>query len=165
MIRTILEILVRAVATILFVAGFSAAIFVLEQAKDLYENPSSIEYFAEQIEVATNLDRRISQVLAGALSTRLDTTPKTDEDSDIIEDQATTANATGEGDAPMQGDATVQGDAPVRLSYFVAWLIVILLLSLLIRISLAMAHTGGILVLHDLKARPVNLDRQGNNHK
>ena len=165
MIRTILEILVRAVATILFVAGFSAAIFVLEQAKDLYENPSSIEYFAEQIEVATNLDRRISQVLAGALSTRLDTTPKTDEDSDIIEDQATTANATGEGDAPMQGDATVQGDAPVRLSYFVAWLIVILLLSLLIRISLAMAHTGGILVLHDLKARPVNPDRQGNNHK
>lgn len=161
MVRIIIETLVRVVATILFVAGFSAAIFVLEQAKELYENPSSIEYFAEQIEVATGLDLKVSQVLAGALSTSLEATKKTTGDNDSTEGSAADANT----DAGAGADATGDAESTVRVSYFVAWLIVILLLSLLIRIALAMAHTGGILVLHDLRARPENIEKQANNRK
>ena len=150
MIRLIIEIITRALAVILLVSGFIAALFVLEKATNLYEDPNSIEPFAERVETATGLDRKLTSVLAGAIGGDA-------EGGEGNEGAANGADGSTPGEpdpASASGNETPQSKEMVRLSYFVAWIIVILLLSLLIRISLAMVHTGGILVLHDLRAHP-----------
>jgi hypothetical protein len=48
---------------------------------------------------------------------------------------------------------TMQSSGNIRVSYFFAWMIVLLLLLLIARISLAAIKTGGELVLYDMQIK------------
>ena len=126
MIRLILETITRGVAAILFISGFGAAFFVLNQAKELYTNPEAVEIFAVHIENATAIDKKLSAVLSGVISIE----PDTANDADTEGDNQPGAN-------PTQAQLPDISESTIRLSYFLAWIIIILLLSLRVRIALA----------------------------
>jgi hypothetical protein len=121
------QLLVRAAGFVLLLVGLWIALAVINEAWSLYRDPQRIESFAAAIERGSNLDQTLATASAGNAQTG------------AVEAAAEgSAHATGATAAPS-----------FRLSYFVAWVIVILLLLLIGRLAIAAVHTGGQLVLYD----------------
>ena len=126
----VMALVVRFIGLFLLLAGLWVALQVLLEALELYRDPRRIERFAEAIEQGSNIDKSL-------VSFR----------NEIITEE------TGE---PAEGSVepqTVQPSANIRVSYFFAWMIVLLLLLLIARISLAAIKTGGELVLYDMQIK------------
>ena len=140
MIRRIIEIGIRLCGLSLLLTGMAAATFTLQEAWDLYDHPELINRFAMQIEKDTGLDEQLSRALYGVVE-------KHNEKSAVVEGSTTTEPDSGGADSPDE----IRSD--IRLSYFISWIIVIMVLSLLIRVSLAMAHTGSRILLYDLRGQ------------
>lgn len=119
-ITDIIGYIIRLAGVLLLLLGLAVAIQVLSIAQDLYQNPENIEPFATVIEQGSNIDKAIASSMP----------------------RGKTANT-------YNGEQT-NDKVNVRISYFFAWLINILLLLLIARISLAAVKTGGELALFNL---------------
>jgi hypothetical protein len=117
---------VRGFGFLLMLVGLWISLAVIAEAWSLYRQPVKIERLARAIEQGSHLDLTLSSATGGSQAPQqpaVDGMPATP--------PATTA-------APG-----------FRLTYFVAWIIAILLLLLVGRLALAAVKTGGELVLYD----------------
>lgn len=121
--RSIVSFIIRTLGIMLLLAGLWVAIQVLSTAQNLYENPETIERFAMAIEKGSNIDK------AFALESK--------------------ENA----DNQLSQDTSSGNKNQLRLSYFCAWVILLLLMLLIARISLTAIKTGGELALFDMQIK------------
>ena len=132
--RNIMSFLVRILGFFLLLAGLWVALQVLLTAQDLYEHPEKIERFAIAIEKGSNIDKTLAPI----------------RDSLIL--QSPSENGVQRYDETKQRPTTA-GTGNIRVSYFFAWVIALLLLLLIARISLTAIKTGGELVLFDMQIK------------
>lgn len=124
----IIQLIVRAVGFVLLFVGLWIGLKAINEAWDLYQHPQNIERIAKAIEQGSNLDRSLAQTAAHG--------------QDDASDTATSTQVREVNDA-----------LGFRLSYFVAWVIAILLLMLVGRLAIAAIKTGGELALYDLQIK------------
>lgn len=134
--KGIMSIFVRFIGLFLLIAGVYVALYVMLKAMDLYQNPKSIEYFALAIEKGSNIDKSLSSIRDAVI-----VEPVEDEETSGANRQETRR---GPSDA---------ADSHVRISYFFAWIIMLMLLMLIGSISLRAIKTGGELVLYDMQIK------------
>ena len=131
--KNTLSVIVRGSGFILLVIGLLLSFLTIREAFKLYHEPGRIERFAFAIEKGSNIDKSLNSLRASAIAKS---------------HQAETAPAAGN---------TVPEPVPnphnVSVSYFIAWIIVLLLLLLMARIGLAAMKTGGELVLYDMQIK------------
>ena len=130
---------VRACGFVLLSVGLWIALAVIAEAWSLYQKPQKVERFALAIEQGSHLDRALANTTSGrALASEEDAPAE-------LGARARVTPATGAADNPE--------GASFRLSYFVAWILIILLLMLIGRLAIAAVKTGGELVLYDLHVK------------
>jgi biopolymer transport protein ExbB/TolQ len=122
---------VRACGFVLLAVGLWIALAVISEAWSLYQEPQKVERFAQAIEQGSHLDHALSSTSSGRTSAIEENAPPTELSTGT---PATTNNPEGAG---------------FRLSYFVAWIVIILLLMLIGRLAIAAVKTGGELVLYE----------------
>lgn len=122
-----LSALVRLIGLAVLIVGLWVGVKIILEAWALYEDPSRIVRFADDIQAHSNLDGVIGSLAAEAEST-----------------------GAGAG-ASEQGARQHAGG--LRLSYFAAWFIVLLLMFVIGSLAMAAITTGGHLVLYDLQVR------------
>ncbi|MEX2515842.1 MAG: hypothetical protein WD572_02860 [Gammaproteobacteria bacterium] len=137
--RDLMGFVVRAIGMLLLLFGMWLSLEVLNEAWQLYNDPTRIERFAKAIEKGSNIDRSIAPLQIssapaepGNLSTYPDGRPK----------PASPAPA-------ATAETLTNPEYRFRLSYFVGWIVALLLLLLLARIAIGIVRTGGELVLYD----------------
>lgn len=141
---TILSIIVRLCGLILLFIGLWIAIQVFNEALALYKDPGNIERVAVAIENGSNIDKSLAplkQTLMG----------------DDLEPDASIAQT--------KTSATINSKNNMRVSYFIAWVVQLLLLILLARISLMAVKTGGELALYDSQVKKLARQLGQNNRK
>ncbi|MGR8920324.1 MAG: hypothetical protein ACU85V_11945 [Gammaproteobacteria bacterium] len=126
----VLGLAVRGCGLVLLLVGFVVALMVIINAWSLYNDPARIESFARAVEHGSGLDLTLSSAAAAA---RAELEP-------VAPDAGATAAST-----------RAERDPELRFSYFVAWLIALLLLLLIGRLAIAAVKTGGELALYDVK--------------
>ncbi len=133
----ITTVIVRFVGVLLLVVGLGVSLRVIGEAWSLYTEPQRIERLAQAIERGSNLDQAL-------VSAR----PQAEPPRQLVPDLA---------GAPAVRPPPEPDEPPpdFRLSYFAAWVIALLLLMLVGRLSLAAVRTGGELALYDLKLKEV----------
>ena len=122
--KNVMSIIVRCIGMFLLLAGLWVAIQVLLEALELYRKPQHIERFAVAIEKGSNIDKSLVS----------------------IRNQV----------SGQEGEESVSASSrsnDIRVSYFFAWIIALLLLLLVGRISLTAIKTGGELVLYDMQIK------------
>ena len=136
--KDILSIVVRMCGLLLLFIGLWIAIQVFNEALSLYKDPTNIERVALAIEAGSNIDKSIAPIRDSLLG-------ESDENIEPKKEEHTNG---------------------IRLSYFIAWVVDLLLLLLLARISLAAIKTGGELALYDvqIKSLPGKLLRPKKNN-
>ena len=132
--RNIMSFLVRIFGFLLLLAGLWVALHVLLTAQDLYEHPEKIERFALAIEKGSNIDKTLAPIR--------DKSNVENDSEDSVQQYPETKKRTANA-----------GSGNIRVSYFFAWIIVLLLLLLIARISLTAIKTGGELVLFDMQIK------------
>ena len=120
-----MPLLVRGAGFVLMTIGLWVALAVVVEAWSLYRSPAGIERMANAIEHGSHLDQSLARASGS----------KSEPDEAIA----------GTAGAPAQGESVLG----FRLSYFVAWVISLLLLMLIGRLAIAAVKTGGELVLYD----------------
>ena len=128
----VMNLVVRGFGLVLLFVGIIVALMVIISAWSLYDDPTSIETFALAIERGSRLDLTLSSA-ANAGAKQLDSAP-------IVNDED------AETRAPLR-------QPEFRFSYFVAWLIALLLLMLIGRLSIVAVKTGGELALYDVQVK------------
>jgi len=134
--KGIMSIFVRFIGLFLLIAGVYVALYVMLKAMDLYQNPKSIEHFALAIEKGSNIDKSLSSIRDAVIA-------------EPVEGEET-SGANRQGTRRGSADAA---DSHVRISYFFAWIIMLMLLMLIGSISLRAIKTGGELVLYDMQIK------------
>jgi disulfide bond formation protein DsbB len=121
----ITHLIVRAAGFILMFVGLWIGLKTINEAWSLYQQPQNIERLARAIEQGSNLDKAL-----------------------------TSTAGSPDGEAGANGQVReVNAALGFRLSYFVAWVIAILLLMLIGRLAIAAVKTGGELALYDLQIK------------
>ncbi len=121
--QDILSIVVRLCGLMLLFIGMWIAIQVFNEALSLYREPGNIERMAAAIEKGSNIDKSIVPIRDSIL---------------------------GEEGTESKPDASANG---FRISYFIAWVVDLLLLLLLARIAIMAVKTGGELALYDAQVK------------
>jgi len=129
------QVVVRGSGFVLLAVGLWIALAVISEAWSLYQEPQRVERFAVAIEQGSHLDR----ALAASSTGRSAAGDEASNPAEVLE----RAQAAG---SPAEGTG-------FRLSYFIAWVITILLLMLIGRLAIAAVKTGGELVLYDLQIK------------
>jgi len=132
--RNIMSFLVRILGFFLLLAGLWVALQVLLTAQDLYVHPEQIERFAVAIEKGSNIDKTLAPI------------------RDSLLEESNSENGVQRYNEKEQRPSPV-GSGNIRVSYFFAWVIALLLLLLIARISLTAIKTGGELVLFDMQIK------------
>jgi len=132
--KGIMAIIVRVIGLFLLLAGLWVAIQVMLEALELYQKPQKIERFAIAIEQGSNIDKSLVSLRQS-----------------VIQESGNEDTGTITSSEPQS--KSYQSPGNVRVSYFMAWVIVILLLLLIARISLTAIKTGGELVLYDMQIK------------
>ena len=128
----IAQIVVRGLGMVLLLVGLWIALAVISEAWSLYQDPQKIERLAKAIEHGSNLDRTLSTA-----SSKLAVSPE----------DPTTATAARTTSVPPDPELGF------RMTYFVAWVVAVLLLMLSGRLAIAAVKTGGELVLYDMQIK------------
>lgn len=137
----VLDIVVRLLGVALLIVGLWLALTVVREAWSLYEQPERIARFAHAVDDGSNIDKLLAPhrtAPAEAVSA-----------GPAAGDERIAPPAASAGDAAAADEAV----PPLRLSYFLAWVIAILLLLLLGRIALGAVKIGGELALFDTNVR------------
>ncbi len=124
-----LSIVVRLLGLVMLLIGLFVGIKVIFEAWDLYKEPQNIERFADAIEQGSHLDVMLAKFTLH---------PKTN-DSESVTQQ------------PLQAAAT--SAESLRLTYFLAWIIAVLLLMVVGGLASSAIRTGGQLALYDLQVK------------
>lgn len=125
--QDVLSIVVRMCGLLLLFIGLWIAIQTFSEALSLYKDPANIERMATAIEAGSNIDKSLIPI----------------RDSLLGEDEATT-------ESESKAEFNANG---FRISYFIAWVVDLLLLLLLARISIMAIKTGGELALYDAQVK------------
>ena len=120
----ITQILVRVFGFVLLIVGLWISLQVIGEAWALYKDPQHIERWAKEIERGSNLDRTLSTTRESAA-------------------QEASGNAVAE----------VNDALGFRMSYFVAWVIALMILMLVGQLAIAAVRVGGELALYDLQVK------------
>ena len=123
-----LSILVRSLGLIMLIIGLYIGIKVIFEAWKLYEEPQRIERLADAIDNGSHLDNAISSITSSALDVK----------------------------KPMDDSARAQvsnTDDSLRVSYFLAWFLAVLLLLIISGLAMSAIKTGGQLALYDLEVK------------
>jgi hypothetical protein len=129
--KDVLSIVVRICGLLLLFIGLWIAIQVFSEALALYKDPTNIERMATAIEAGSNIDKSIAPI----------------QESLLGEDEVT-----ADAEENVNANTKINGNG-IRLSYFIAWVVDLLLLLLLARIALAAIKTGGELALYDTQIK------------
>ena len=121
---------VRLMGVFMLLVGLWMGVKVIVEVWALYRGPHHIERFADAIDKGSNLDK----VLASFSSKK----PRKAKQREGLIDE------------PAQ---TEKQKESLRVSYFLAWIIVIFLLMLIGRLAMAAIKTGGELALYDLQVK------------
>jgi len=146
--RDFFAFIVRAIGLVVLILGLWLALEVLHEAWQLYHEPARIERFAEAIEAGSNIDRSIAPLQMNDTGEENTATTPAEPSTDL--------NAYGQ---PSEGtQAQTEGTATepqyrLRLSYYIAWVIALMLLLVLARIALSAMRTGGELVLFETQMK------------
>lgn len=139
LLNRITGLLVRLAGLGLLLVGLWAGIAVVQEAWGLYRQPESIERFTQAVERGSHIDDILSAPAAPAAEGAVQQPPP------------------GSSSAPLgtfeQAPADPAGGQQLRLSYFVAWVIVLSLLLIIARIAVWLIRTGGELALYDTRMR------------
>jgi hypothetical protein len=125
----ILGFVVRLLGLVILVIGLTVALKVIIETWELYKQPQNIERFASSIEQGSGLDSLINNIANpnnGSINTLNESSnrpPKPSEQHNL------------------------------RLTYFVAWILVILLLLVIGGLAMSAIKTGGQLALYDLQVK------------
>ncbi|MFT5172292.1 MAG: hypothetical protein ACI8W7_000456 [Gammaproteobacteria bacterium] len=123
--------MVRVVGVVVLFVGLWVGIKVILEAWALYEQPQRIVRFADDIQKHSNLDGVI-----GSLGV------------------AVGEAAAQQGAKNAQAAATIKGvSSGLRLSYFAAWFIALLLIFVIGSLAMSAITTGGQLALYDLQLK------------
>lgn len=125
-----LAILVRLLGLCFLVIGIGAAVIILREAWDLYQEPDRMVRFASAIERGSNLDKIFS-----------------------FGDQSKQAAAEGESVGTADAGASASS---LRLSYFAGWFLVLLLMLVASIVAISAVSAGGRLVLYDTDIRQLS---------
>jgi disulfide bond formation protein DsbB len=125
----ILSIIVRVVGLVILLIGLFIGIKVIFEAWELYKQPQTIERFADAIEQGSHLDTMLAKF-----------TPKPKQTKDIAAGQQS-----------LQKVETAEDS--LRLTYFIAWIVAIVLLMLIGSLAFSAIRTGGQLALYDLEVK------------
>jgi Na+/proline symporter len=123
-----LSIIVRTLGLIVLLVGLYIGIKVIFEAWNLYQEPQRIERFADAIEHGSNLDALIASVATSKAIPK-----QIDSDSQAMKSKQTTP--------------------PLKVTYFLAWGIVVILLMVIGSLASAAIRTGGQLALYDLQVK------------
>jgi hypothetical protein len=137
--KGIMSVFVRFVGLFLLLAGVYVALHVMLKAMELYEKPQSIERFAQAIERGSNIDKSLSSFRDAVISE-----PATESEVEELSTLSTQQTTRG---------TTESAEGQIRVSYFFAWIIMLMLLMLIGSISLRAIKTGGELVLYDIQIK------------
>jgi len=121
---------VRLMGIFMLLVGLWIGVKVITEVWGLYRGPQHIERFADAIDRGSNLDK----VLANFSSRK----PARAKEREVLVEET---------------KAPEKQNESLRISYFIAWIIVILLLMLIGRLALAAIKTGGELALYDLQVK------------
>ncbi|MCS3903919.1 hypothetical protein J2T55_001951 [Methylohalomonas lacus] len=141
--RDFFAFVVRAIGLILLLFGLWLALEVLNEAWQLYHEPQRIERFAEAIEQGSNIDRSIAPL-------QLEAPDRSGARGDELDRYGPDGAPTAQRDP---ASAAAEPQYRLSLSYYVAWVIALLLLLLLARIALGVVRTGGELVLYETQMK------------
>jgi Na+/proline symporter len=125
----ILGFIVRLLGLVILVIWLTVALKVIIEAWDLYKQPHNIERFAKAIEQGSGLDSLINNIAkpnngsTNTLNESINSSPKPSEQNKL------------------------------RLTYFVAWILVVLLLLVIGGLAMSAIKTGGQLALYDLQVK------------
>ncbi len=125
-----MSLFVRFMGIFMLLVGLWMGVKVITEVWALYRGPHHIERFADAIDKGSNLDKVMAK-----FSSRKPRRAK--EREGLVEETK----------------ASQQKDESLRISYFLAWIIVIFLLMLIGRLALAAIKTGGELALYDLQVK------------
>ena len=123
-----LAVIARLLGLVMLIVGLFIGIKVIFEAWSLYDEPQRIERFAEAIDQGSNLDNLITSF-----------SQKTPSRESNVE-QATAAQPSSQ-------------QQSLRVSYFLAWIIAILLLMVIGGLASSAIRTGGQLALYDLQVK------------
>jgi hypothetical protein len=137
--KGIMSVFVRFVGLFLLLAGVYVALHVMLKAMELYEKPQTIERFAQAIEKGSNIDKSLSSFRDAVISE-----PAAESEGEDLSNPGTQQATRG---------TTEAADSQIRISYFFAWIIMLMLLMLIGSISLRAIKTGGELVLYDMQIK------------
>ncbi|MFW5450839.1 MAG: hypothetical protein ACKE9I_04500 [Methylophagaceae bacterium] len=132
---TLLSAFVRVMGLIMLIIGLYIGIKVIFEAWDLYEEPQRIERFADAIERGSNLDSLLASL-----------TPK-------LANKPVVAPVEGEQQTESVPITAETQPEPLRVTYFLAWFIAILLLMVIGGLASRAIKTGGELALYDLQVK------------
>jgi hypothetical protein len=125
--KDVLSVVVRLCGLMLLFIGLWIAIQVFNEALALYKDPANIERMASAIEAGSNIDKSVAPIRNSILG-----------EDEVNSDVKATVKENTEG---------------FRISYFIAWIVDLLLLLLLARISIMAIKTGGELALYDAQIK------------
>ena len=134
----VLNLVVRCCGLALMVVGLIVSLTVIFSAWSLYRSPTHIESFAQAVEHGSHLDLTLSRATQRG------------------QQQLDTNDMAGVSPLPRAADTSTPAPtqlASFRFSYFMAWLIAILLLLLVGRLAIAAVRTGGELALYDVEVK------------
>ena len=131
--RILMSVIVRFSGLVLLFAGLWIAFQVLTEALNLYNEPQRIERFAAAIEKGSNIDKSLVSIQHSKAN------------------QARDYGLSEYPDTPGKNGEKAKDD--ISISYFLAWIIVLLLMLMIARISLSAIKTGGELVLYDVQIK------------
>lgn len=123
----ILSIVVRVMGLVVLTIGLFIGIKVIFEAWNLYDQPQRIERFADAIEHGSNLDKLLTS----------------------FTDKATISDVESEPTATT----TASNQDELRVTYFLAWFIAVLLLMVIGGLASSAIRTGGQLALYDLQVK------------
>ncbi len=139
-VRQIASVIVRMIGMLILFVGLYIGAKVILEAWGLYQTPERIEPFAAAIERGSNIDRIFSATVQ-----RIST--------EVTDDVVTQPGQAGEQAADQASAPPRKPDKALRLSYFAAWLIAMMLFLIIGSLAMSAISTGGRLALYDTDMR------------
>lgn len=140
-IQQITSVMVRLIGMMVLFVGLYVGLTVILEAWRLYQAPERIERLAVAIERGSNIDQ-IFSVTVQRISTEIS------DDVVVPANEAQSSETTPTNPAP-----TSAPDKALRLSYFAAWLIAMMLFLIIGSLAMSAISTGGRLALYDTDMR------------
>lgn len=134
----ILTFIVRLLGLVMLIIGLYVGIKVILEAWHLYEQPQRIERFATAIEQGSHIDSLLASLA----------TPDTPPNSSLNQVEDSLQNSDN-----INSPAAEQTKPDIRMTYFLAWAVVILLLMVIGGLASSAIRTGGQLALYDLQVK------------